>query len=445
MLVVLIDKNGWLQRIISERVQRLGREFAWITLGQAAAVLGGVVGVRVITELLDPATYGQLALAMTIVAFMKTTLFGPLGSGATRFFASAREAGTLPGFLGAVRNIVGILTGGIVLLASLTAIYLILTERFSWIGLGAATLSLGLLSGANDLMNSLQVASRQRVVVALHQGLVAWGRFLVAAGLVLWLGATSRVVILAYSLCMLIVIPSQWFFYRRLVRPEGSIGTAEINSYKLWRTRLLSYSWPFAVWGVFTWAQVASGRWALQIFAAPQDVGMYAIVDQLGRYPIVILSTLMITLVSPMLFERAGDAMDPSRMRRVHELNWQLGKLTLFLTEIAVLVALMLHRLIFKLFVSPNYHSVSWLLPGVVLAAGLFTTSQVLSLLLLNETKSRELVIPKIITAIGGIFLSLLGAARGGVLGVVLASFVFSICHFAWITSLAFRIRQRII
>ena len=75
----------------SDRFVRLSKEGFWIVLGQAIAVLGSLVGVRVLTGLLTSAEYGELALGMTLAILVGQTLFGPLGQGATRFYAPTVE------------------------------------------------------------------------------------------------------------------------------------------------------------------------------------------------------------------------------------------------------------------------------------------------------------------------------------------------------------------
>jgi len=47
------------------RLCRLSREGSWVVMGQAATVIGSLAGVRLLSELLDPAAYGELALGMT--------------------------------------------------------------------------------------------------------------------------------------------------------------------------------------------------------------------------------------------------------------------------------------------------------------------------------------------------------------------------------------------
>ncbi|MGB5196552.1 MAG: hypothetical protein WBN64_05740, partial [Candidatus Deferrimicrobium sp.] len=98
----------------SERFRRLSREGFWVVSGQAAAVAGGLFGVRLLTELMEPAAYGELALGMTVATLVNQTVLGPLSNGATRFYAPAAEAGDLTGYLAAVRRMVASATGWII-------------------------------------------------------------------------------------------------------------------------------------------------------------------------------------------------------------------------------------------------------------------------------------------------------------------------------------------
>jgi len=47
------------------RIKRLAKEGSWIVIGQITVIAGALVLVRVLTEYLASAQYGQLALAHT--------------------------------------------------------------------------------------------------------------------------------------------------------------------------------------------------------------------------------------------------------------------------------------------------------------------------------------------------------------------------------------------
>jgi O-antigen/teichoic acid export membrane protein len=178
---------------------------------------------------------------------------------------------------------------------------------------------------------------------------------------------------------------------------------------------------------------MASDRWALEAFATTREVGLYTVLYQLGYYPITILTTLLVQLVSPIFFQRAGDGSDASRVRQVHRVNRRLTFAVLLLTGLAVLLALAVHGYVFRWLVAPEYRPISWLLPWMVLAGGLFATGQFASLSLMSENKSVNLIGPKVVTAAVGVGLNLIGARLYGAEGVVAASILFSALYCLWL------------
>jgi len=415
------------------RARRLGREFFWIVTGQAVAVVGSLVGVRLLTGVLSPDVYGELALGMTLAMLVNQVVLGPLGASVSRFFAPAREKGDLASFLSAFHGLFTQATGIVLLLAGIICPILLLTGQSKWLWLAITAFGFALFSGYNSILDGMQNAARQRSVVAWHQALASWGRFLAAVGIVLWLGDRSVAAMLGYILATILVLFSQYWFFRSTLRQAGGKLTVEAGLTRQWQKQMFAYAWPFAVWGGFTWAQIASDRWALQMFALTRDVGLYTVLFQLGYYPISLLSGLMAQLMSPIYFQHVGDATNESRMRSVYIINRRLTVATFILTGVATLLTLALHGFIFRWLVAPEYRDISWLLPGMVLAGGLFATGQFASISLLSETETRILIAPKIATAIIGVLLNIIGAAWLGISGVVGACAVASAVYMLWI------------
>ena len=48
------------------RVLKAAKEISWITFGQVLVVLGGLVGVRILTNYLTPTQYGELSLGLSV-------------------------------------------------------------------------------------------------------------------------------------------------------------------------------------------------------------------------------------------------------------------------------------------------------------------------------------------------------------------------------------------
>jgi len=416
------------------RYHRLGKEFLWIGSGTATSVLGMVVGVRLLTGVLEPHIYGELALGMTAAMLVQQVVMGPLGNSSLRFFAPAREAGELTSFLIALRGLLIRASALIVIISALFCLGLQFAKKSDWIWLSIVAFGYALLSGYNSILDSIQNAARQRPVVAWHSALFSWGRFLFAVGLVIWLGASSDIAMLGYVLASILVLVSQtWFFKQKIISAVANNPGHSQTIIKSWETRMFSYAWPFATWGLLTWAQMASGRWSLQLFSSTMEVGLFAVLYQLGYYPLTVVTMVMVQFVAPVFFQRAGDTSDSSRVRHVYSMNLRLTYLSLILTIVVTIVFVFIHAPIFRLLVAPEYQTVSWLMPGLVLSSGLFATGQILSISLMSSNESRALIMPKLSTAILGLFMNLLGAFWFGVPGVVSASILFSVVYMIWI------------
>lgn len=419
--------------IPSPRFLRLAKEGSWIVAGQIAVVLGALALVRVLTEYLDPTQYGQLALGLTVAGLINQVVMGGVTAGIGRFYSVAAEKNDLPSYLHASRWLMLYATAAVVVIALVLMAGLYWLSYSNWMGLAAVALLFSVLSGYNTSLSGIQNAARQRAIVAFHGGLDAWLKILLAVGVMFWLGKSSAAVILGYALSSLLVTGSQFYFLRRLVHPLGEMQQASAK----WVRRIWAYSWPFSTWGVFTWAQQVSDRWALQTFASTQEVGMYAVLFQLGYVPIGLATGMAITFLGPVLYQRSGIAIDHSRNTSVHRIAWRITFVGLLVTALAFVFTLMLHKWIFHLLVDTQYRSVSHFLPWMVLAGGIFAAGQMLALKLMSEMKPAAMTAAKIVTAILGVALNVYGAQQFGLPGVVAALVLFSGIYFFWMAWLA--------
>lgn len=100
--------------------------------------------------------------------------------------------------------------------------------------------------------------------------------------------------------------------------------------------------------------------------------------------------------------------------------------LCLIFTGTATVIAWFLHNWIFGFIVAPNYRSVSYLLPYLILAGGMFAAGELLALKLMAELKVSSMIPTKILTSLLGLLLNMLGAMSFGIIGVVLAQILYS-------------------
>ena len=419
--------------IDAARLRRLSREGFWVLFGQILTVSGSLFGVRILTEFLNPTAYGELALGMTIATVANQVLLGPFNQGVSRFYAPAVERGDLRGYFQAVGRLM-LLAGGVLVLVGFFGIFgLAMAGRAEWLAITAGAFSFAVFSGFNTVLRGIQNAARQRNVVAILQGIEVWGRWLFAAGFLLCWGTRSAMAMYGYAVAAALIFFSQLAFMQNIGSERFSV---RLKSNE-WLKNIWTYSWPFSVWGIFTAVHLASDRWALEIFSTTKDVGFYLVLFQIGYLPITLLTGIFTQFLAPIFYQRVGDGRDEQRRSSVHHLSWRLTWLALTLTGGVYLFTRAFHDQIFKIFVGKEYLSISNLLPFMVLSGGIFAAAQIVSLNLMSQMKTRNMMMPKIITALIGVSLNLLGAHLIGLKGVVMASILFSGIHFLWMATLS--------
>ena len=199
------------------RLRRLGVEFSWIALGQVFTVLGSIVGLRLLTNVLSPGSFGEIALALTATALLNELVSGPLSSAATRFFPIAIEARQLVPFLRDIRDLLAKTTWGVLIVAGLASFIFLLTGQSLWVSILVPLVIYSLVGAYNNIINGMQNQVRQRKIVAWHQALGTWARYILATVLVIWLGDSSGAALAGYALAAILVLGSQLYFFRRLL------------------------------------------------------------------------------------------------------------------------------------------------------------------------------------------------------------------------------------
>lgn len=409
------------------------KEGGWILLGQIVSMLGSLVIVRVLTEYLEPYEYGRLILSMTIAGLINQVIMGGIGNGLNRYYAIAIEKGLLKEYL---RNASKLLIySNIVLVIVFVLLYMLgAIFKFSLdLNLLIFVLLYSVLSGFNSSLSSIQNAARQHSVVSLHSAMDSWMKIGMAILMIIIFGKNSLSVVMGYVISSFFVSMSQLLFLKRLYMRRNKV---KIIAEKVdWTRKIISYSWPFSVWGIFTWAQQASDRWALDAFTSTFEVGKYAVAFQLGYTPIGLLTSLMMSLLGPILFKYSGDALDQERNDSVRVIAWKSMRVSVGVTLFGFVATLVLKDYLFGVLVADKYRSASVYLPWIVLAGGMFSAGQILSLKLMSEMRSNVLLVAKVVTAIVGVVFNIIGAWMYGVKGVVCALIIFSFSYFLWMVA----------
>ncbi len=307
--------------------------------------------------------------------------------------------------------------------------------------MGLAVIALSVVNGAGVLLDAMQNAARQRLVVAWHQAAGQWLRLAGAVVYIHWAGATATNALTGYFGGSLLVFGSQFLFFRlRVSRYAAGEPRPQNPPLALITSEMRRYSNPFLAFAAVAWLQSSSDRWLLALWSSPREVGLYQALNQVGYSPLSQLSTLISSVVAPILFFHAGDGTDGGRMHRtrgrVRQISWLMFAVTLLLSGGLLLFG----KPLFALVVAPEYRSAGRYLPLVALTGGLFATGQMLTTDALVQLKSRVLMAPKIGSALLAVVFNYFGARAFGLPGVVWAGAATSSIYALW---MVFLIRRK--
>jgi len=306
---------------------------------------------------------------------------------------------------------------------------LALTGNIKLVTVGIPILLFSVFSSANGLIEGIRNGARDRKVVAFHQALFQWLRFLLAV-LFIWLaGASATVALWGYAFASLLVVISQICFLRCAdFYPSMRLKRNAEKGFQYVRT-MRNYAHPFLIMGGFTWLLSFADRWALSIFCPMSEVGYYAALYQVGYFPMIFASRILLQLVSPVLYERAGGT---DYDGRTDELNRFNKRLTLFVIGLSFVLWIVLHQIhkpLFALFVDQDYQIVSYLLPWTVLSAGIYSAGSIPLVSVLSRFESGRILPMKIGTTLLGVICYITGAFFYKLEGLVFGGLVFSVIY----------------
>ena len=417
--------------------KNLIKEIIWVVIGNSINILGVLLILKLFTKKLSSEEYGIYYLSLTISIFIGQIFFGPLGNGISRYFAISKEEGKTAEL---ITNSLKICKKTIILLGIfylVTIVILIIMQKSNYIFALTSTVFFSIFSGFTSIIYSIQNINRERKLVAFFQIIETTLKISLTYFLILVFKQNANTALLANAAASLLIFIIQIWYLNKYNKILVSSNINLINTKYI--KKIINYSIPFSIWGIFAWAQISSDRWFLQSFSDTNAVAKYAVLFQIGYYPVTILMGYIVQVITPILFNTAGNGEDNSRKQKATKLNIKIAFSSLVITVCSFIFVCYFHGNISNLLSSSKYIEVSKFLPYMILSGGIFATSQILSLDFLSHLKINQLMAIKISTSIFGILISFFLINKFQFIGAIFSNLGYSIIYLTVISLYIYR------
>ena len=185
------------------------------------------------------------------------------------------------------------------------------------------------------------------------------------------------------------------------------------------------------VYGIFTWLLLSTDKWAIEYFIGSYELGLYIIIYQIGYYPMTFIGNIISQFYTPIYYQK--------------ETNLSLKKfmfLILFISLIFSYLSWQFNTEITTMLLSNNYLKFSVYLPILVLAGGIYSTGQYLSIHFQKKMMLGLLMKIKIFTSLIGIIIYCSLIFFYGVRGLIFGSLIFSTIFFITMNAFSLKIER---
>jgi O-antigen/teichoic acid export membrane protein len=337
-------------------------------LTQAVAALGQIIGVRLLTEALSPAVFGEVTLIVGISLLVTSVLVNPTMQALLRYYPEYAQTGDpFPVEETALRCIIRTSAYAFPLTVPLAIAGMVA----GWVSVGVLVLLLILtaIDGMRLLRNTVMNASRQHHRYGIWQVGEAWGRPLLAYVATMWWGVHAEIVLGAFIVTSLAL-------YGFLGHSSDSRSTAthsrDFNEGEL-LLKFQTYGWPLIPLGLVGWISGMADRYMIGGMLSAENVGMYAAAYGLASRPLLMLSSMAETAVRP-LYYSAVTRRDMSAERK-YLMTWFAVVSTAGIAACALFA--LFHEELAALLLGPRFREASYLMPWIAGGYGLLACSHI--------------------------------------------------------------------
>ena len=396
---------------------RVRVEVLWLFAGHIAVGIGGIIGISLLTNVMNAATFGALSLYVGMAALIMSVLVNPIIQASIRFVSAvgnehelARVRAITLQWLVILLVVVGILS---------LPVGLGMSQLFgTWWFVPPLVVVLLIVDSIRAYNTSLLNAVRRQREFILWRATDAWFRPLAAVTLVslfssaAWLGLLGYVLGTAAVGLIFIWVGRPGELARQAVRARKRPVSSSVDV-----SALVRYALPMIPIGALGWVLGTGDRYIIGGMLSVEATGLYAAIYAITSRPFLALGQFFDVLLRPRLFD-AGSAQHWRRFNQIF-LGWIA--LTLAVTLPLVGVIFLFAEPLTALILGPDFadsaHLMPWIALGYVFAIAYQPVQRVLQSYLLTHYT----LLIQVLTTIIGVVSIIVGVRYGGLLGAAIA------------------------
>jgi O-antigen/teichoic acid export membrane protein len=380
----------------------------WVAAGQGLSALGTVVGLRILTQYLEPAMFGVVSLALGAAALALGLTCTPLTQAAMYFYPSLAPQGgatVLAGALrrGWIRTLPWLLVGG----AIVAVPYVSVGSGSIWLVVATAALLVSDVWRSVNLCLLNAAADHKRY--GIWMALEAWGRPLCATVAVLLVSRSPVAVLGAYaalSLALNLVLSKR--------PPEVGTATPPVADFdrQMWQ-----YALPLVPLGLLGWANGLSDRYIISGLLSLQDTGIYAAAYGLASRPLLLVNATFEQLMRP-IYQNAVSAGHTERAALL--LRYWVMALAAACGLLVLIVSLWRHELA-AILLGARFRSGANLMPWIAAGYGVLSLAYVFERVCLAHAHTQRVLAVELVSGIAMLLMTVIGVHFWGLIGAACA------------------------
>lgn len=363
--------------------KRLIGEAAWVAAGQIVSAVAIIASIRIMTELLSPSEFGQLALLLGVSMLAMGLTATPIHQALMRYYADWSRAGRTA----ALRRVGGRLVARFVLLGSVIIVvgWLVVSARLDGAWFTGLLIAALLIVDTTRLfeLSLLNAARRQRGAAFIYAG-DAWARPITAIAAVSAFGSSANAVLAGYIAGSALVVVVMHLAMRLegagVDKPDPTdTPAAEMPAVTGTDAHLAAamrrYALPLVPLAIFGWISGVGDRYLIGGMLSLETAGLYVAAYAIASRPFLMLAGIIELTIRPILYNAiaAGDPTQTARVKRTWITITGVGAV------FGILGFLFLSHQVGGLLLASEYRAAIDLMPWIAVGYALYTLSNVFS------------------------------------------------------------------